>query len=216
MGKTTTINVEEILEGYNNSYMYRETGELKRALEICDRLIAKYPDNHKALRDVVWNKAVTLDISGKANEALPLATELVSRFPMNSYYQSSLKIIVGNCHSLARDIYRENPLSPVLRNYWTLFREFHCPALWLTKAVAMIDASEGKALDAKQKMSDLLELSPRDEEYLRAAIKVAKALKDEAWLHALRKQAAAVAAERPDLEKLSKEFEVKEQVALRN
>jgi len=108
-------------------------------------------------------------------------TELKERSPASIFILNSIRIVSNNVAEKASELIKKDPTSKEILKLESILVDLDfCPSLVRLHA-AKLRATLGEKEPAIQLAKAYLKLSPNDEDYLRAAIEIAKITKEVAW-----------------------------------
>ena len=132
-----------------------------------------------------YQLAVLVDLSGEPSESLTMLLQLRAQRPADPHIAHSVMIVFGHIETEAKAVFAKSPDSPALLGYHRLLHGTSHSPWWLTYAVAKQHAKAGNLDEVDRFLKGLLELSPHDVDYLRAALDVASHLESSTWLNRL-------------------------------
>jgi tetratricopeptide (TPR) repeat protein len=167
--------------------MYRQIrsnisyNQYDEAIEKVDSLLNTQNLNQIQKDDLLYYKAIALDCKKLFLQSLMVLTELKERSPASIFILNSIRIVSGNVAVKAAELIEKDPTSKEILKLESILVDLDfCPSLVRLHAAKM-RATLGESTQAIQLAKAYLELSPNDEDYLRAAIEIAKIAHELTW-----------------------------------
>jgi hypothetical protein len=181
--------IKEFMGAYDRLVVLLREEKYPEMLELAYRVLAS-PALPEGQRDrFLYFRAVALDMTGDITGALEIFRELRRRGAREKVVRS-MGVVLSRLLGQALERWKANPRDPVLRSYHHLALEHDLSPVWLTFAVAGMDATEGLAAlaqlpaheqgAARRRIRDkafetveaYLDLSPNDPDYLRCSLEL--------------------------------------------
>jgi hypothetical protein len=186
---TRMLLIKEFMGAYDRLVVLMREEKYPEMLELGNRVLASAALPERQRDRFLYFRAVALDMTGDTLSALEIFRELRRRGAREKVVRS-MGIVLSRLLGQALDRWKANPRDPVLRSYHHLALEHDLAPVWLTFAVAGMDATEGLAALAQlpaheqgaarrriqnkafETVEAYLELSPNDPDYLRCSLEL--------------------------------------------
>lgn len=134
----------------------------------------------------LYYKAVALYNKGLVLDSFPIFAKLFSERPYYPNYFQSFNICITRLNAYALDLVAKNSSDEKILTIYHLLTQYHYASFKVCEAAAVIYAMRGQRDIAKDMIAKRLALSPNDLDLISSAIKIAKILEDQKWIHEIR------------------------------